>query len=61
MGLKGESKGIIGVVDVVNDVLYVYFGGLFAFNDLDFSLAPIREVFNKLSLCVYNVSNMCSN
>jgi hypothetical protein len=41
---------------VANDFLLVSIGGVFAFNELDLSLASIREVFNKFSLCVESVS-----
>jgi hypothetical protein len=57
MGLKGYSKGLIDIVDVVNDFLNVPVGGLFAFKDLDLTMASICEVFNKFSLCVESVSD----
>ena len=38
--MKGESEGLVDIVDVVDDVLYVSIGGVFAFNDLYFVFVP---------------------
>ena len=42
---------------MVDNCLYVVIGGVFAFDDLDLSLATICEVFNELALCVKGVPN----
>ncbi len=42
---------------MVNDCLYVDIGGVFAFNDLDLSLATICGVFNEFALRVESVPN----
>jgi len=42
MSSKGESEGLVDAVDVVNDVLYVSIGGIFLFDDLDFSVSTVR-------------------
>ena len=42
---------------MVDDCLYVAIGGVFAFNDLDLSLATICEVFDEFALFVKGVSN----
>ena len=42
---------------MANDSLYVPVRRLFALDDLDLSSDLIREVFNKLSLCVESVSD----
>ncbi len=42
---------------MVDDCLYVAIGGVFAFDDLDLSLAMICEVFNEFALRVKGVPN----
>ena len=37
---------------MVDHYFHVAVGGLFAFDDLNFALATICEVFNEFSLCV---------
>jgi hypothetical protein len=42
MCLKGKYKGLAYVVDVVNDVVYVFIGEVFTFKYFDLSLSPVR-------------------
>ena len=42
---------------MVDDYLYVAIGGVFAFDDLDLSLATICEVFNEFALCAEGAPN----
>ena len=42
---------------VIDTCLYAAIGRVFAFDDLDLSLATICEFFNELALCVKGVSN----
>ena len=42
---------------MVDDCLYAAIGGVFAFDDLDLTLATVCEVFNELALCVKAVPN----
>ena len=42
---------------MVEDFLYVSVDGVFPCNDLDLSLAQIREVFNHFPLCVESISD----
>jgi len=48
------------VIDVLDNCLYFAVGGVFAFDDLDLSLATIYKdckVFNEFPLCVKGVSD----
>jgi hypothetical protein len=45
----------IYVIDVVNNCLYVAIGGVFAFDDLNLSLATTCEVFDEFDLSVEGV------
>ena len=56
MCLKGECEGLVDIIDVVDDVLYVSIGGVFTFNYLYLSFSPIFGVFYKLPLCVDSVT-----
>ncbi len=55
MGLECYSERFIDVIDVVDTCLYVAVGGVFAFDDLDLSLATICEVFDEVALRVEGV------
>jgi hypothetical protein len=50
--LEGFSDRLVDVIDMVNNYLYVFVGGVFAFNDLYLTLALVRAVFNTSPLCV---------
>jgi hypothetical protein len=50
VGLKGQFEGIGYVVDVVDDLLDVSVGRVFAFNDLNLSLFAVQEAFEKSPL-----------
>jgi len=53
VGLECYSKRFIDIVNVVD----VAIDEVFAFDDLDLSLATICEVFDKFALCVKGVPN----
>ncbi len=57
VGLKCQSEWFAGVINMVDDCLYVAIGGVFAFDDLNLYLAIICEVFNEFALRVKGVPN----
>ena len=50
MALKSLFKRLIDGVDVVYDFLYVFVGGVFAFNKLELSSSFVGMVFNEFAV-----------
>jgi hypothetical protein len=57
VGLKCYSEWFVDVTCMVDDCLYIVISGVFAFEDLDLSLAAICEVLNEFALRVKGEPN----